>query len=75
MTLEAYLQQQIEQLAAKIAAEAPVDSCPHCDVCEGRLIYADHVFQYECTLCGLRWSTEQLMVDGNGKFLMLEWAD
>jgi hypothetical protein len=75
MKLEAYLQQQIEQMAEKIAAEAPVDSCPECDLCEGHLVYADGTFGYKCSICGLRWSAEHVMIEPDGKFLLLEWAD
>jgi hypothetical protein len=75
MTLEEYLRQKTSELAAEIASEAPIDSCPECNLCEGQLVYEHNAFCYECRVCGLRWSAETLEIDVNGKFLALEWAD
>ena len=79
MTLEKYLQQKIDALAAAIASEAPMDSCPECNLCEGHLVYVKNVdenaFWYQCKACGTRWSAERLEIDPYGKFLLVEWAD
>lgn len=77
MTLQEYLQKKIIQQAVLIAASAPMDSCPDCNVCEGVLIYnaKSNIFQYKCRCCGLTWSTDHLVVDESGRFQMLELAD
>ena len=75
MTLEKYLHQKTNEAAAKICADAPVDSCECCDECEGHLVYENNAFYYECQKCHARWSTEQLEIDANGKFRLLELAD
>ena len=77
MTLEEYLQQKVNQLAEQIAAQAPIDSCPDCGVCEGHLVYeaTSRSFEYECRCCGLRWSPDHVDVDRAGRFQMLELAD
>ena len=75
MTLEDYLQKKTQELAVKLAADAPIDSCPHCNVCEGRLVYEGNTFQYECGICGQHWSAECVEIDAHGKFLVMELAD
>lgn len=77
MTLEEYLQHKINELAAHIAAEAPVDSCPDCNLCEGRLTYngETNTFVYACQICGQTWPADNLEIDCHGKFQMLEFAD
>lgn len=75
MTLEDYLQQKIDEIANKLADNAPIDSCPHCNVCEGRLVYTGGEYQYECQICGEQWSPECLEIDAEGKFLIVDYAD
>jgi hypothetical protein len=75
MTLEDYLRKKTEDIASQVADNAPVDSCPHCNVCEGRLVYDGETFQYECCICGQRWSSECLEIDAEGDFLVVDYAD
>ena len=77
MTLEEYLRRKFSQQAAQIASEAPLDSCPDCNVCEGQLFFNEEtsLFQYKCRCCGLQWSADHLVIDASGKFQFLELAD
>jgi hypothetical protein len=75
MTIEQYLQQQIQLLADRIATKAPVDCCPACNIADAHLVYDGTTFLYECKTCDLRWSPECLEVDKAGNFQIFELAD
>lgn len=75
MKLNEYLQKEIDKLVLELIARAPVDVCPQCCDNDTHLTYDGKNFWYECARCKVRWPSDVLDLDPDGKFSVLEWAD
>jgi hypothetical protein len=75
MRLEEYLQQEVDKVVAKLIADAPADLCCACSSGCGCLTYDGQHFKYVCDHCGVEWPSDNLDIDADRKFAILEFAD